>query len=341
MSKIYPLGTNPTEWNNFSNHLNILYHHIQSYEDYLNYFQPTYQILNESMLTIDANSLTEKPVPVFIEQPEWEVTIDRGLGENNPKVYFYYPSELKVNQGYLNTHYESYLAYEAPIDAHTEPYIDKTFTISQEEFQNKIDDGIIQHFPISRVIMAKEWHQQGIQSVMNTAGFNPDKYLIISKPSASWYVPKAGLGQMSFSFEKNAMENVGSLVPLQFELSPARYLYYDYDSKIASTEKKWGLNQTALSVLAASWGNNAHALTPTQIYIGNPDAQYWTGSYPLMHRIEYRKDNWVDEIITDDVFNSYYRNLDSHRTATYAITIQSAAPEEISDLWGNVRVIVC
>jgi hypothetical protein len=70
MKKIYSLGVNPTTWFNFSNHLNILDSKITSYQDFLNYFKPTYNILNESIYVCDTITLENRITSPVNATPE-------------------------------------------------------------------------------------------------------------------------------------------------------------------------------------------------------------------------------------------------------------------------------
>ena len=60
MKKIYPFQSNPKTWYNYSNYLNWTFEKIQAWEDYLFYFSPEFNILNESITVLDANSLEEE-----------------------------------------------------------------------------------------------------------------------------------------------------------------------------------------------------------------------------------------------------------------------------------------
>lgn len=355
MKKIYSLGVNPTEWFNFSNHLNILHEKIRAYQEYLNFFQPDYKILNESMTVCDANTLVEENTIIDAEErnPEWEYEItwlDPVDNSNKSRtVYCYFPSNLKLNEGYLNTHYESYLVFEAPPNAYT-PTTEKTkITITETEWEEKIAKGTVRSFPISCVVMSKQWHQQGIQSNRNSSGFNPDNYLIISKPSASWYVPTSGLHSLSFKFYDNAMENIGSIIPLQFEMIPARYSFYKIteqlnDDDIKQTWHEWSEGHKAMSFQAASW-NSTTATTPSAIQIANADGGQWTNTYPLMHKLEFWDENeQCEDLICDDIFQNINVNIKDHLVSAYTVTITSVEDidSEITDLWGqHVKVILC
>lgn len=344
MKKIYPLGVSPSAWLNFSNHLNILYNKIQSYMDYLNYFQPTYRILNESMKVCNANTLEEEYLDVFIEKPEWEYSIIDNKNVVVKTVYCYFPSELNANEGYLNTHYESYLIYDAPPDAYMEPASkeNRKQTISEKVWNEGIASGKIQYFPISRVIMAKEWHGRGVQSNKNPAGFVKENYLIISKPSACWYVPSPSENGIAFDFVDHAMETAGSLVPLQFLFSPSRYSFFD--SGNGDTWECWTRGSSEIGYLAVSW-NSATEVTPSRINIANSDMQFWTETYPLMHRLEFwdkNDNNLIEEFIADDIFQNQKTNLLNHITAKYQITLTSADKNDITDLWEQcVKIMVC
>ena len=70
-TKIYPISWNPTTWKNYSNYLNWIYETIESWDHYLKYFSPNYEILNESMSVFNTIKEKEETTQAIID-PAWK-----------------------------------------------------------------------------------------------------------------------------------------------------------------------------------------------------------------------------------------------------------------------------
>ena len=366
MKKIYALGVNPTTWFNFSNHLNILSSEITAYQDFLNYFKPMYNILNESMYVCDAATLIDSITTPEVDKPEWEYEIE-GRDESNKvtkrSVYCYFPSELKHNEGYLNTHSNSYLLYQAPPNAYDSNITTKKVTISEEEWGKLIQQQpgqkfpVAQQFPMSCVIVAKQWQKMGIQSSRNQSSFDPSQYLVISKPSASWYVSTCGLNSISFRFADHAMENVGTKVSLVLEFFPSRYAFFSEEStqltggvEFKHTWCDWPGGTIVWNKASAVWLDRNDD-TPNQVVISGPQRIPWNGAFPIKHKLEYWEQSTsnalsydCESFITDDLFSSGVGVLHDHSVNRYIISIHEDAvpPADITDIWeDHVKIIMC
>ena len=334
MNKIYPFQPTPTTWYNYSNYLNWTYEKIQAWEDYLFYFSPEFNILNESMSVLNGNTLiTETTIPSN-KQPEWKYIISSGSGENisTREVYCYFPSELKFREGYLNTHYEAYLYYGCPPDAFSEKNtLNKTINITETEWNKLIQDGIVTSFPISRVVFANKWRHVGTQTSSNPESFNKNNYIIISKPSAVWYTIYPKDNKLEFIYQKNAMEKVGSLILFSLDLSPTRYILNPLYSK-------WGVSDKTRSIYSAAWADAVSFEKIPMIY--NKKTGIWTNSYPIMHKLEVVKDGTYEDFITDDVFATETVNSLNHPTSVYHISTTNDK-DDISSLWDYVYINLC
>ena len=364
MSKIYAFGTNPKTWFNFSNHLNILSSEITAYQNFLNYFKPMYNILNESMYVCDAATLTDSVTTPTVTQPEWKYIItstDAEGVETIRSAYCYFPSELKYNEGYLNTHSNSYLLYQAPPgDVNS---ANKEFHITQEEWNNLIQQQegqnfpVAQEFPMSCVVIAKQWQKSGVQSSNNPCAYDPTHYLLVSKPSASWYVPTCGLNSISFRFADHAMENVGTKVSLILEFFPSRYSFFSTDSsqnasgdKLKHTWCDWPSGSILYEQHSARW-DDVNDNVPGHVYISNAKRLPWSGAFPIRHKLEYWKQTTSDTLswdcesfITDDLFSSGSGTSKGHSVNYYTISIsEDVTPvPDITDMWeDHVKIIMC
>lgn len=354
MNKILPLVISSGKWFNYSHYLNWTYEKIQSLEDYLKYFNPNYTILNESMSVIYTNTLTKKDEEAVIENPHWDCVITK---ENNTSktVACYFPSTLYFRQGYVNTEPESYICYFAPPNALDPTLAKTTLTFTEEEWNQKINNNEVVYFPPSRVVFSNKWRHKGVQYSANTEGFNPNNYIIIAKPGAAVYSIQGGTNKISFKYEKNALETVGTIIPFVFELLPTRFLIsndiYQHDT--------WGSGAQSWILDAAEW-SSASDIHPN-LKIANKGNQLWTGSYPLMHELKLTHQpkstktestntelteteniniEVYEDFITDEVFYSTKVNISNHSTARYGI-VTTNSPQEVGELWMNVHVIVC
>lgn len=341
MNKIYPFQSVPTTWYNYSNYLNWTYEKIQAWEDYLFYFSPEFNILNESMTVLDSNTLISETTIPKNKTPEWKYIITNG--EKTREVYCYFPSELKFREGYLNTHYEAYLYYDAPPNAFSESEVEKIIEIEEDEWNTLIENGIVASFPISRVIFSNKWRHRGSQTSSNPEAFDKNNFIIISKPSAVWYLTYPKNNKIEFNYQKNAMENVGSLVLFSLDFAPVRYIL---NPKFSI----WGISNKTKSIYSSIWSDAVSFEHTAMIY--NKKGGIWTDSYPIMHKLEVvqsilNKESIAAELheahedfIADDVFITETVNSLNHPTSIYHIST-TQEENDISDLWKNIHINLC
>ena len=349
MKKIFPINHQQNAWFNYSNYLNWMYDKIQGWEDYLKYFSPCYQILNESMTSFEIISKDDShTIPVKVIEPAWEYTITDGT--TSEIVYCYFPSELEYRQGYLNTHPKSYLCFFAPPDAYEEP-INNSFenntiiwnrrvTITKDDWTELLNKGAnnqgVIEFPISRLVMSNKWRHTGFQHRGNSDAFDPKNYIIIAKPSAAWYVPTSGYKSLSFEIKKNAAESVGSIVPFILEFEPVRYI-------LNSQKSEWPNNFKTVTIHAADWAETSSS-NKWFIYTldSNSSPRAWNGSYPIMHKLVIESSNSYEDFITDDLFSTEIRNIDNYATAIYNISTPHTNNETgENSIWNAVSIIIC
>ena len=311
MTKIYPFQSKPTTWYNYSNYLNWTYEKIQAWEDYLHYFSPDFNILNESMKVLEVNSLSTITNPAIVPHPERKYTILFD-NEESKEVYCYFPSELNFREGYLNIYHESYLCYFTPPEQ-------KEVEISEEDWNALIENESIVKFPISRVIFANKWRHNGAQLPQNPEGFNKENYIIISKPSSVWYTISPKNNRIEFDYKKNAIETIGGLVLFSLTLSSVRYILNPQYSS-------WNVGQKTMSLYSAIWKNSINFDKTSVIY--HKKGGLWVGSYPLMHRLALKNGDIYEDLIMDEIFTETLVNHLNHPTAVYYIT-STNVPENL------------
>lgn len=346
-TKIYPISWNPTTWKNYSNYLNWIYETIESWDHYLKYFSPNYEILNESMSVFNTIKEKEETTQAIID-PAWKYTITSVVnGTTTSKVvYCYFPSELQYRQGYWNTHSDSYICYFAPPDAYSEKVTNtiengeivwnRHKTITKEKWDDYVEAGKIDIFPKTRVIISNQWRHVGIQHPGNYQGFMKNNYLIIAKPSAVWYTISSGYKKLSFQYEKNAMEQIGAYVPFALDFSPRRYV-------LDSSRSMWEKSQKNIQIPAALWDSNSS--TDGTPLIFTEKKQMWMGSYPIMHSLTLKEtgedgEYVLNEFVTDDVFYIEKKNIDNHATAVYNINT-SNKKDDIKNIWDQIFILIC
>ena len=360
MRKLFPMPAKPTTWYNYSNYLNWMYEKIQGWEEYLNFFSPEYQIVNETLLAKDVIKNTDEKIEENKEvTPYWIYIVKKDKkGEDGEDIYVrnycFFPSELRFRQGYINIFPKAYLCYFSPPNAYNRDITSHEINITETEWNALVDSGKIHDFPPSRLVFSKTNAHGGSHFSGNLELQDPNKYLIISKPSASWYVPTFTDGGVVFNFIKNALEDSGSIVPLTFEFAPSRYILVERTKKKDQTlvpvdEAKWLAEQTSWSYAAAGWDSNSGVEAANNIQ--TIDRKLWTASYPLMHNLELRVNITRDsnlqvigydceDIITDDGFYSWITNVNNHTTAKYSVNL-NATVDEVSTLWDNIFVNIC
>lgn len=361
MRKLFPMHAKPTTWHNYSSYLNKIYERIDNWEEYIKFFDPEYHIINETLYANNILNNLKNDIDDEIPHdkniiPYWIYKVkqkDKDINGNTVYVrnYCFFPSELKFREGYLNTFYKAYLCYFAPPNANNLDITSHEVEISEDQWNSLVSQGKILDFPPSRLIFSKIWAHSGSHFSGNQELQDPSKYLMISKPSACWYLPTFIDGGVSYNYIKNALEDGGSIVSFSFEFAPSRYFIAERtkeNSTEPAHEAKWGAEYTSWAKNAGSW-DSVDSIN-AKLLIQTIDRNLWSGSYPIMHRLELRTNQeWsgeeltsfdCEEVITDDVFRSRFVNSNNHSTAQYGVNL-AASPKEISKLWESIFVNIC
>ena len=126
MKTIYPFSPYKTStWHNWFNYLFWLDNSINSLQDYLNYFNPNFFILNETVSYNQSNNWKEKTYKIEDTSKCWYL-----FGTTNEPMYFCLPGNLKWRQGIVNPNVKAYACLDT--SCFTETPI-KDYAITLEE----------------------------------------------------------------------------------------------------------------------------------------------------------------------------------------------------------------
>ena len=110
--KIHPLDKKSGTWRNYTLYLRLIDEKTTAIKEYLNYFKPTFNIINDRIEYITTN----KKEPTYsTPKEEWNVFWIYEIDGEEQK-YCIFPSELNYKEAYLNTRPEAYLCYFSPVN---------------------------------------------------------------------------------------------------------------------------------------------------------------------------------------------------------------------------------
>lgn len=345
MKKIFPFIKTKNDkitYLNYSNYLNWIKEEINAMEDYLLYFKPHYEILNAQLDYINTNNWSEKSTDSAStekinnqnsEQDEnFEIKIT--VTGTNPEgqdisgdKYLIFPSKLGFRQGFQNTRPEAYLCYFEPSQI-------KEYDWKGEQWASFIEKDNVSFIPPSMIVMSKYWRHSGVQEDSNPEGFGRDKYILISKPSSSWYLINTSKDEINFSFVPSALNDAGSIITFSLELTPSRYINTNRDN--------WGKGASVWSMNAAEW-RKINQIIPDSKNIISQDGAIWSNNYPIMHEIELVDNDTHEEFIVDNYFTTTRENMANHPTHSYHIhTNLNQDTDTDNDMWANnIKVLIC
>lgn len=340
MKKIYPFNQQSGTYLNYSAYLRWISEKVDALTNYINYFKPRFTILNETMSYITTKGGTTNSTKKDEKDIFWKYKIKSNTeGEEGEIKYCLFPSELGLNESFLNTQPEAFLCYFSPPDAFETEMRETEFRESEIEksvWDEYIDSGKIQKIPPSYLITSTKWRHNGVQFSGHEDGFDPKNYILTAKPTASWYVINSIPNGLSFSFIPDALNTAGTILNFPLELQPSRYYIVREDDR--------GWNGVSWTLNAANW-QKIYDLTPSAKLILTDTGIVWTGSYPVMHKIlfETSKENkiQVEDFIVDHIFETELKNLLNHPTMCYNIHT-NLAEDEINSMWkNNIKVLIC
>lgn len=340
MKTIYPFSPYKTPtWSNWSNYLFWLDNSINSLEDYLNYFNPNFFILNETISYNPSNTWKEETYDIRNTSKCWYL-----FGTTNEPMYFCLPGNLKWRQGIVNPNVKAYACLDTSCFTKT-PIKDDAVTLEESTegkyfytLNTTLDDAIaagkLYEIPQSTVMFAKKWVHQGLSQVNNEETKNINHYQFMALPIAALYLPNSIANGLRFQYIKNGQSVLGENIGFTLEFAPGRYFHTNVESS------KWS-NGTLYTTQGANWSNSSAAMSKI---IENCDGQVWTNSYPLMHECLIYDTRYSDypteEFIFDQEFSTENVNIANHATVLYNINAKNINSNETANWNEFVRVFI-
>ena len=344
MKTIYPFSPYkiPT-WRNWSNYLFWLDNSINSLEDYLNYFNPNFFILNETVSYNPSNTWKEETYDIGSTSKRWYL-----FGTTNEPMYFCLPGNLKWRQGIVNPNVKAYACLDTSCFTETptqnnavtleEPTDGKHFYTFNDTttLDAAIVAGKLYEIPQSTVMFAKKWVHQGLLQVNNEETKDINHYQFIALPIAALYLPNSIVNGLRFQYIKNGQSVLGENIVFTLEFAPGRYFHTNVENL-----SKWLNNATLYTTQGANWENSSAAMSKI---IENCDGQVWTNSYPLMHECLIYDTSYSDypteEFIFDQEFSTENVNIANHATVLYNINAKNINSNETANWNEFVRVFI-
>ena len=342
MKTIYPFSPYKTStWRNWSNYLFWLDNSINSLEDYLNYFNPNFFILNEAVSYNPSNTWKEETYEIGDTSKCWYL-----FGTTNKPMYFCLPGNLKWRQGIVNPNVKAYACLdtscftETPIKNYAVTLEESTegkhfYTFSNTTLEEAIAAGKLYEIPQSTVMFAKKWVHQGLLQTNNEETKDINHYQFMALPTAGLYLPNSIPNGLRFQYIKNGQSVLGENIGFTLEFAPSRYFHTD-----VKNSSKWS-NGTLYTTQGANWENSSSAMSKI---IENCDGQIWTNSYPLMHECLIYDTSYSDypteEFIFDQEFSTENVNIANHATVLYNINAKNINSNETANWNEFVRVFI-
>ena len=343
MKTIYPFSPYKTStWCNWSNYLFWLDNSINSLQDYLDYFNPNFFILNETVSYNPSNTWKEETYNIGRTSKCWYL-----FGTTNEPMYFCLPGNLKWRQGIVNPNVKAYACLDTSCFTKT-PIKDDAVTLEESvegkyfytfnnttTLDNAVAAGKLYEIPQSTVMFAKKWVHQGLLQVNNEETKDINHYQFMALPIAALYLPNSIANGLRFQYIKNGQSVLGENIGFTLEFAPSRYFYTD-----DKNSSKWS-NGTLYTTQGANWENSSSAMSKI---IENCDGQVWTNSYPLMHECLIYDTSYSDypteEFIFDQEFSTENINIANHATVLYNINAKNINSNETANWNEFVRVFI-
>lgn len=344
MKAIYPFSPYKTAtWYNWSNYLFWLDNSINSLQDYLNYFNPNFFILNETLSYNPSNTWKEETYKIGDTSKCWYLFKEPNKTDI---MYFCLPGKLKWRQGILNPNVKAYACLDTSCFTKTidikndavkleESTEGKYFYTLNTTLKDAIAAEKLYEIPQSTVMFAKKWVHQDLLQINTEETKDINHYQFMALPVAALYLPNSISNGLRFQYIKNGQSVLGENISFTIEFAPGRYFHTsDKDSS------KW-LNGTLYTTQGASWENSLAAMDKI---IENKNGQVWTNSYPLMHECLIYDQNYseypTEEFIFDQEFSTENINIANHATVLYNINAKNIDSSETTN-WNNfVRVFI-
>lgn len=310
--RVFPMVfISPTQgkWRSWSHYTNVLATEIKSLQDYLNYFNPDYWIINDT-LKAEVNGEI-----VNIEPDEDKILynlIKRKYQFNNEEGYIIFPGYLSYRQGFYNDENSNiYISYSDP----------SNYTIKDGVIQLASKDGLVPFTPSTTIISSK-WTHSEIEDYTNPERWNANSYYFIARSEPAFYVIEGAEKALHAKLYEDGLSTIGSNIFFCLDTFPTRYFLQD------PNDAGWGDSGSEgvrWSREAAYWDNEGSA---PSLKIADRQGKVWLNSYPLMHKLQIVDDDVHESFITDDVWSVEKTNIANHTTTRYTINVENLDNEK-------------
>lgn len=341
------------KWRSWSHYTNVLATEIKSLQDYLNYFNPDYWIINDTLKGELNDIYPEESKSLYNQiKKRYKVTNDDGVIIETG--YIIFPGYLSYRQGFYNDeNSNTYIVYnqnlanvltgeedaEFTIDTHTIKSDDigrnsdnSLLNIQDQDFN--IIKNIFVPFTPSTTIISNKWTHSGIEDYTNPERWNADSYHFIARSEPAFYIIEGAEKALRAKLYQDGLSTVGSNIFFCLDTFPTRYFLQNPE------EATWGDTGTEgvrWSREAAYWNNEGSAPI---LKIADKQGKVWLNSYPLMHKLQIVDDDVHESFITDDVWSVEKTNIANHTTTRYTINVENLDNEKANFKDLGVRTLI-
>ena len=308
------------KWQSWSQYTNKLELEIKSLQDYLNYFNPDYYVVNDEL-----KGSTGKTYRDFILEEDKNIINTITIKEKDYNVVS--PQFLTYRQGYYN-------------EKGNNVWID--FSGKAAEGKTPSIEDLVQ-FPPSSTIFSAKWTHSGEENCLNPERNLINAYRILSRTEPAFYVIEGAQNSLVARLYKNGLSTIGSSIFFCIDNFPTRYILKSYIDKNGNTQdpSNWGDSGSegvSWSCEAAYWENES---SEPVLKIADKQGKVWLNSYPLMHKLQIVDDNNVHEtFITDDVWQVEKTNIANHTTTRYTIKVENLKNESANFAGLKVKTLI-
>lgn len=326
--RVFPMVfISPTQgkWRSWSHYTNVLATEIESLQDYLNYFNPNYWIINDTLKgefngeIVNINPDEDKTLYNLIK---------RKYQFNNEEGHIIFPGYLSYRQGFYNDENSNvYISYKDPSNYNT--IIENDIEI----IVLKSKDDLVPFTP-STTIISNKWTHSGVEDYTNPERWNADSYYFIARSEPAFYVIEGAEKALHAKLYEDGLSTIGSNIFFCLDTFPTRYFLQDPNDAGWGDSGKAGVRW---SREAAYWDNEGSVPT---LKIADKQGKVWLNSYPLMHKLQIVDGDVHESFITDDVWSVEKTNIANHTTTRYTINVENLDNEKTNFKDLGVRTLI-
>ena len=319
--RVFPMVYLPDgggKWQSWSQYTHKLALEIESLQDYLNYFNPDYWVVNDDLEGSEGE--THRGF-------DDEIEIIKTLKIDGKDYNVVLPQFLTYRQGYYN-------------EKGNNVWID--FSGKAVRGEDLSIEDLVQ-FPPSSTIFSAKWTHSGEDNYLNPERNSINAYRILSRTEPAFYVIEGAQNSLVARLYKNGLSTIGSSIFFCIDNFPTRYILKLYTDKNGNTQdpSNWGDSGSegvSWSCEAAYWENES---SEPILKIADKQGKVWLNSYPLMHKLQIVDDNNVHEtFITDDVWQVEKTNIANHTTTRYTIKVENLKNESANFAGLKVKILI-